>query len=197
MAKIIKTNEKPILPPKRSPIVKGSAFLEQQEIDALHAQTEIDRKKIIADGKLQANHAKEQAMTEGANQAFAEASEQALNIFVERSKYCLDLKSQLKQLTEEISKKILGGKLTLPDAEQDKILNAALSKMRSRHKLKIQTSDVSPLEKLKQLPDFEIETATDLPPGFTRLTTEIGSSLWDDKTAIPKINVSTDQLLRQ
>jgi flagellar biosynthesis/type III secretory pathway protein FliH len=197
MAKIIKTNEKPTPPPKKSPIMKGSLFREQQEIEALQAQTEQDRKKIISLGKQQAASAKEQAMTEGANQAFAEASDQALDIFVERAKYCLDLKGQLKQLTDEISKKILGGKLTLSEPEQDKILDTALNKLRSRHKLKIQVTDISQLEKLKQLPDFDIEAATDLPAGFLRITTEVGSSLWDDKTAISKITASTDQLLRQ
>lgn len=197
MAKIIKGTEKPSLPLKKSPIMKGSLFREQQEISELYAQAETNRKKISSNAKQQALQTKEEAMTQGANQAFAEASEQALEIFIERAKYCADLKGQLKQLTDEISQKILGGKLTLPEAEQDNILNAALNKLRSRHKLKIQATDISQLEKLKQLPDFEVEAVADLPAGFLRIVTEIGSSLWDDKAAIPKITVSIDQLLPQ
>jgi hypothetical protein len=194
MAKIIKTNEKPILPPKKSPIIKGSLYRELQDIEALRAQAEQDRKRIIAEGKQQAISAKEQAMTEGANQAFAEASEQALNIFVDRAKYCVDLMGQLKQLTDEISQKILGGKLTLPKEDQDKILQASVRKIRSRRKLKIQAASITGLEKLAQLPDFEVEAVTDLPAGFLRIVTEVGSSLWDEKAAMAKILGETQAL---
>ncbi len=191
MAKIIKGTEKPTAPVKKSPIMKGSLYREQQEIEALYAQAEQDRKKIISEGKQQAASAKEQAQIEGANQAFAEASKQALALFVERAKYCIDLKGQLKQLSDEISQKILGGKLTLPKPDQEKILQASINKLRSRRKLKIQAANISSLEKLRQLPEFEIEAGTDLPAGFLRMTTEVGSSLWDEKAAIPKITEIT------
>lgn len=194
MAKIIKTNEKPILPPKKSVIIKGTLYQELQDIDALHAQATQDRKKIIAEGKQQAVSAKEQAMTEGANQAFAEASEQALSIFSERAKYCVDLMGQLKQLTDEISQKILGGKLALPAADQDKILLAAIKKIRSRRKFKIQAASIAGFEKLAQLPEFEVEAVTDLPAGFLRVVTEVGSSLWEEKVAINKITSEVSSL---
>lgn len=187
MAQIIKGTEKPTLKPKKSVIIKGSVYQEMQEILVLNAQTEQEHKKIIADGKQQAHLAKEQALVEGANQAFAEAAEQALMIFVERTQYCLELKEPLKRLCDEISQKILGGKLTLPEAEQEKILQAAIQKIRSRHKLKIQAATLGELDKLKALPDFEIETAADLPAGFLRVVTEAGSALWEEKTAIPNI----------
>lgn len=187
MAQIIKGTEKPTLKPKKSVIIKGSFYQEMQEIVVLNAQTEQEHKKIIAKGKEQAHLAKEQALVEGANQAFSEAAEQALLIFAERTQYCLELKEPLKRLCDEISQKILGGKLTLPDSEQEKILQAAIQKIRSRHKLKIQAASLGELDKLKALPDFEIEIATDLPAGFLRVVTEAGSALWEEKIAIPKI----------
>ncbi|MEI6790280.1 MAG: hypothetical protein WCK42_03765 [Myxococcaceae bacterium] len=187
MAQIIKGTEKPTLKPKKSVIIKGSVYQEMQEIVVLNAQTEQEHKKIIAKGKEQAHLAKEQALVEGANQAFSEAAEQTLIIFAERTQYCLELKEPLKRLCDEISQKILGGKLTLSDSEQEKILQAAIQKIRSRHKLKIQAASLGELDKLKALPDFEIEIATDLPAGFLRVVTEAGSALWEEKIAIPKI----------
>ncbi|MEI6805531.1 MAG: hypothetical protein WCK49_03380 [Myxococcaceae bacterium] len=187
MAQIIKGTEKPTPPVRKSLIMKGSLYREQQEVDALYAQAEIDIKNIVSKAKKDVAAAKEQAMTEGANQAFAEASSQALDIFIERTQYCLDLKNQLGQLTQEISRKILGNPLALPQAEQDKILEAAIQKIRSRHKLKIQATNITSLASISNLPDFEIEAATDLPAGFLRVTTEVGSSLWDEKIAAEKI----------
>lgn len=187
MAQIIKGTEKPIPKPKKSAIIKGNLYQELQEVTLLKTQTETERRKIISDAKQQAHLAKEQAMVKGANQAFSEAAEQALQIFIERIHSCTALKDPLKRLCDEISQKILGGKLSLPEPEQDKILEAAIHKIRARRKLKIQAAVLGELEKLKNLPDFDIETATDLPVGFLRISTEVGSALWEEKTAIPQI----------
>ena len=68
-------------------------------------------------------------------------------------------------------------------------------KIRSRHKLKIQVADMKSLESISNLPDFEIEAVTDLPSGFLRIVTEIGSSLWDEKIALGQIASKTQALL--
>lgn len=187
MTQIIKAKEKPTPRPPQSPILKAAVYEELQSIKTLKAQTEAEHKKIITEAKKEAHAAREQALIEGANQAFAEAAEQAVFIFSERIQTCMALKGQLQELCNEISQKILGGKLTLPPAEQDKILEAALFKIRARHKLKIQMANTTPLEKMKSLPDFEVEAAHDLPSGFLRIITEAGSALWEEQLAVPQI----------
>lgn len=187
MAQIIKGTEKPAPISKKSPIIKAEAYQELQEIKKLEAQTEQQRRQIISEAKQQAYLAKEQAMVEGANQAFAQAAKQALSIFTERIQYCNSLKEQLKILCDEITQKILGGKLTLSETEQNTFFDSAIQKIRARRKLKIQAAQMGELEKLKSFPEFEIETTADLPAGFLRIVTEVGIALWEEKDAVPKI----------
>ncbi|MBL4817703.1 MAG: hypothetical protein JKY15_00540 [Deltaproteobacteria bacterium] len=188
MVKIIKgSGEKPEAPKKSSVILKGSVYEEQQQIKALEAETEAQRRQIISDAKVQASHAQEEALVQGANQAFAEASEQAVQIFQDRAQYCSELKEPMKRLAQEIAKKILGASSALPDQQQDELVNQGIQKMRIRRKLKIQLADPSQLEALTKLPDFEIEADNEVTQGFVRIVTEVGSSLWDENQAVPKL----------
>ncbi|MES2503405.1 MAG: hypothetical protein V4534_00850 [Myxococcota bacterium] len=188
MATIIKSTEKPAqIPVTRSVVVKGKAYKEQQDIKELYVKAFADRRSIIDEAKQQAVLAKEQAQVEGANEAFAEAAEMAVQIFMDRAKECADLKAPLTRLSAEISKKILGGPLSLDKANQESVINDGIQKLRSRRKLKIQVSNPETLAAIQKQPDFEIEAATDLPPGFLRVVTEVGSALWDEGHARTKI----------
>lgn len=193
MAPIIKGTEKPTPPAPKSIILKGSVFKEQQDIKALYKQAEEDRKKIIAEAKHQATLAKEQAMTDGANQAFAQAATLALSIFSDRAKYCQDLKNPLQRLATEIAQKILGGLLALDVTKQNALIDTGIEKIRSRRKLKIQLTHPELLAAIHKLPDFEVEAVHDLPEGFLRIVTEVGSALWNEQEAIIKIIQDLEQ----
>lgn len=184
MAKIIKGTEPPTPLKRRSPILKGSEYQEQQDIQALYAEAQTQQVQMTQQAKQQAIESKQKGVAEGAQQAFSEASQLAFELFCERAQTCLALKGPLKQITDEISKKILGSGLTLPQAEQDKILDSAIRKIRARHKIKLQTASPEKFSDLSKFPEFEVEISSEIEPGSIKVITDSGSSLWDEQSAI-------------
>ncbi len=178
MVQIIKKPRTPVT------IIKREAYEEDQEVQKLQTETEKQHQQILSTAKDQAVSAKEQAMQAGADQAFAEAAAMAVDIFKTRAKLCLDLASPMEQLVSEIVQKILGAPLSLEKAKQDTGIRAGITKMRSRRKLKIQLAQADELNFLAQLPDFEVEAASDVPDGFVRVVTEVGSALWGKDAAL-------------
>ncbi len=177
MVQIIKKPRTPVT------IIKREAYEEDQEVQKLQTQTEEQHQQILTTAKEQAVGAKEQAMQAGADQAFAEAAAMAIDIFKTRAKLCLDLEAPMQQLVSEIVQKILGGPLSLDKVKQDSAIRAGISKMRSRRKLKIQLAQPNEFSFLGKLPDFEVEAASDVPQGFVRVVTEVGSALWAQDAA--------------
>lgn len=171
-------------PKKLVTIIKREAWEEQQGVQKLEADTQQQRAQIIAAAKEQATLAKEQAMQAGEVGAFAEAAHVAVNMFIDRAKLCLDLKSAMERLVSEIAQKILGAPLSLDQSKQSAVINQGIAKMRSRHKLKIQLAHPEQLASIAQMPDFEIEAASDVPKNLVRVVTEVGSALWAESEAL-------------
>jgi hypothetical protein len=137
---------------------------------------------------------KEEASADRAAEAFNEASRKAIEIFSERIDYLSRASTETRALANEIVHKILGSALRLDPDRQNRILDAALRRLRGKRKLllqcnaltleKLQQSAPKLLQRLEHEPDIELQEKSDIGAGYFRIVTDAGSALCHQSAAI-------------
>jgi flagellar biosynthesis/type III secretory pathway protein FliH len=179
-------------------VIERDVYRAQQEAREIVKQGELDKKKRLAEGKRQANQAREEAMAKGAADAFAEAAKEAIVIFKNRANRYADVESDIHVLADEITLKVLGSAPSLKTTDVDAIVKAGVNRLRARRRLKLQFSpgrlaqlkveQADVLSRVAAEPDFDLEDASDVNPGFVRVVTDVGGALCDESAAVSTLS---------
>ena len=152
---------------------------------------------MLVEGKKRAAQAHEEAMTQGASEAFAAAAAEALAAFRRRAERYAEAAEDIRALALEVVKKIIGTDPDLGPKDVDAILSRGLAQLRARRRLRLQVGEArlaalaherpNLMKALVSEPDLLIEAAEDVGVGFARVVTEIGGALCAELTALDEL----------
>jgi len=159
---------------------------------------EQEKKKRLSQSAQKVGLATEEAVARGASEAMGEAAKVAITVFNNRADRYADVESDLRVLVEEIVKRILGAKPKLSKKQYDEVIINAINQLRTHRQLKLQFS-MGSLEnmikengelfnQLKAKQDFVIEEAPNVPSGFIRVVTDVGSALCEEKAVLEALS---------
>ncbi len=175
-------------------VIEKETFLAKQEAGELLKRAEDERREILAEGKLRAARAREEAMSRGASEAFAAAAAEALLAFRRRADRYDEAADDIRILAVEITRKLLGTDPDLGPQDIDRILASGLSKLRAKRKLRVlvavgrrtalQYERPNLIKAVDNEPDLLLEEAADVGIGFARVVTEVGGALCAEDNAL-------------
>lgn len=178
-------------------VLEREVYQAQNEAKQILDEAADKREKLLADAKRHAAQAREEAMSKGAAEAFAQAASEALLAFRRRAQRYAEASDDIRTLALEIAKKVLGVDPALPTARVDEIMKKGMAQLRARRRLRVQVpasrleslADERPklMRALKDEPDLVVEPADDVNPGFARVVTEIGGALCAEATALDSL----------
>ena len=183
-------------------VIEKELFLAKQEAEELLRNADVERREILASGKRQAALAHEEAMTRGASEAFARAAEEALVAFRKRADRYAEAADDIRTLAVEIAKKLLGNDPDLGAKDVERILQAGLTQLRAKRKVRVQVSmgrhDDLAFERPNLMkavdasPDLLLEDADDVREGFARVVTEVGGALCAEESALDAVALAVN-----
>jgi flagellar biosynthesis/type III secretory pathway protein FliH len=175
-------------------VVGRELYQAKQDAEHILMRAEQERQQRLAEGKKRAAQAREEAMTQGASEAFAAAAAEALSAFRRRAERYAEAAEDIRALALEVVKKVLGTEPDLGPKDIDVILSRGLAQLRARRRLRLQVSAArlarlsferpNLMKALISEPDLVIEAADDVSDGFARVVTEVGGALCDEATAL-------------
>lgn len=209
MARVIKGQKDIAAPPKvivaEPKQVTGGRVIDRDVYRAginakqIISDGENKRKQLLAEGLHKIDLASEEAISHGATTAIAEAAKKAVLIFFNKAKRNDDIREDLHILVLEMVKKISGTKPLLEDNRYKEIIERGLDAIINHRKIKLQfTKDsfvhfpadiIKLLDKVKLKSDFIVEEAADVPSGYVRVVTDVGSVLCEEKAAFDALSV--------
>ncbi|MCP4498704.1 MAG: ATP synthase F0 subunit B [Deltaproteobacteria bacterium] len=201
MARVIKAGQGvPKHRPSRVPlggnkkVIEKEVYKARQEAADFIGEAEGERDAIIAEGKARASQAHEEALHEGAEEAFSEAAKEALAAFRSRANRYAEAEDDIAILSLELAKKVLGRELSLGDDDLKEILREGMHTLCAKRTLRIQLpveravllQNERPLlmNALDNEPDLVLLDVTDVNPGFARVVIEAGAALCTEQEAL-------------
>jgi flagellar biosynthesis/type III secretory pathway protein FliH len=190
----------PARPPTRVAVDMGKrvigreVYQAKQAAEELLARAELERTRMLEQARRQAAQLREEAMSRGAAEAFAQAATEALLAFRRRAQRYADAADDIRFLAREVVRKVLGTDSDLSAQDVERILQQGMSQLRARRRLRVQVPEArlkalaqerpNLMKTLKDEPDLVIEAATDVSTGFARVVTEVGGALCAEETAL-------------
>jgi flagellar biosynthesis/type III secretory pathway protein FliH len=175
-------------------VIEKEVFFARQEAEDIIKRAEDERRRIVAEGKQRAAQAREEAMTLGASQAFADAAQEALSAFRARAERYDEAADDIRILALEIAAKVLGAPPDLARPEVERIVKKGLEQLRARRKVRILVSTnrrselayerPNLMKAVDAQPDVLVEEADDVGVGFARVVTEVGGALCAEDAAL-------------
>ncbi len=159
---------------------------------------EVERKRRLSEGLKTIALANEAAMVDGAADAFAEVAKAAITVFRNKAHRYVDVESDLRVLVQEIVQKVLGTPSPLDSKEYDALVAKGVLQLRGRRQIKLQF----PQGELAQLKiehsqlmaglekeiDFDLEEVSNVPAGYVRVVTDVGSALCKISAAVQSLS---------
>ena len=143
--------------------------------------------------------ASEEAISHGATTAIAEAAKKAILIFFNKAKRNDDIREDLHVLVLEMVKKISGTKPSLEENRYNEIIDHGMKAITTHRKIKLQFTKgsfakfpadiIKLIDKVKLKSDFIVEEADDVPAGYVRVVTDVGSALCEEKAAFDALSM--------
>jgi flagellar biosynthesis/type III secretory pathway protein FliH len=191
-------------------VIARDIYQAKQEAEELLHKAEQERARMLEQGKRQASQVREEAMSRGAADAFAQAASEALMAFRRRSERYAEAADDIRFLAREVARKVLGTDPDLSAHDVERILQQGMAQLRARRRLRVQVPEArlkelgaerpNLMRVLKDEPDLVIEAASDVGDGFARIVTEVGGALCAEETALNSladaVNVHEQPIIR-
>lgn len=214
MARVIKAGGKSAAPPRRPvgrlgspaapkrPVIEKEVYRAQVRAAEIRKEAEEERERLLVEGKRQAAQLREEAQSEGAAEAFAEAAAEALMAFRRRAERYAEAADDIRSLSLEVVHKILGNSPKLKERAIDAIIEQGMNRLRARRKLRVQLSESrlvalnrerpALVGAINKEPDIVLETVLDVSPGYCRVVTEVGGALCSEQSALDTLAETLD-----
>lgn len=174
-------------------VYKAGQLAKQIMIDG-----EVERKRRLSEGLKTIALANEEAMVDGAADAFTEAAKAAITVFRNKAHRYVDVESDLRVLVQEIVQKILGTPSPLESKDYDGIVAKGILQLRGHRRIKLQFSP-GQLAQLKSENgklmagiekdiEFDLEEVANVPTGQVRVVTDVGSAICPTSAAIQSLS---------
>lgn len=206
MARVIKAGGGSGAPPRRPaarlgapaaqkrPVIEKEVYRAQMRAAEIRKEAEEERERLLAEGKRQAAQMREEAQSEGAAEAFAEAAAEALMAFRRRAERYAEAADDIRSLSLEVVRKVLGQPPKLSERAIRAIIEQGMNRLRARRKLRVQLPESrlialnrerpALVAALNKEPDIVLETVLDVSAGYCRVVTEVGGALCSEQTAL-------------
>lgn len=181
-------------PAHKRQIIEKEVYKAQVRAQEIRKEAEEERERILVEGKRHAAQLREEAQSEGAAEAFAQAAAEALTAFRHRAARYADAADDIQLLALEVVRKILGHSPKLSERAVLAIIEQGMNRLRARRKLRVQLpeSRLMALNRerpalvaaIHKEPDIVLETVTDVSAGFCRVVTEVGGALCSEQAAL-------------
>lgn len=181
-------------PAHKRQIIEKEVYKAQVRAQEIRKEAEVERERILVEGKRHAAQLREEAQSEGAAEAFAQAAAEALTAFRHRAARYADAADDIQLLALEVVRKILGHSPKLSERAVLAIIEQGMNRLRARRKLRVQLpeSRLMALNRerpalvaaIHKEPDILLETVTDVSAGFCRVVTEVGGALCSEQAAL-------------
>jgi flagellar biosynthesis/type III secretory pathway protein FliH len=175
-------------------VIDRELLIARSDSEAVLRAADEERKAVLAAGKRTTAQKYEESLARGAAEAFASAAQEALEAFERRAERCSDAADDIRVLALAIVKKVLGTEPDLGAHEVERIVERGVNGLRARRKLRVQVAPhrtfaliverPNLMKAVAAEPDFLVEDAADVGPGFARVLTEIGGALCAEETAL-------------
>lgn len=214
MARVIKASGTSAEPPRRPAarlgappaqkrqVIEKEVYKAQVRAGEIRKEAEVERERLVAEGKRQAAQLREEAQSEGAAEAFAEAAAEALTAFRRRAERYGDAADDIRSLALEVVRKVLGHSPKLSERAIRAIIEQGMNRLRARRKLRVQLpeSRLIALNRerpglvaaINKEPDILLETVMDVSAGYCRVVTEVGGALCSEQTALDTLSDTLD-----
>ncbi len=159
---------------------------------------EVERKRRLSEGLKEIALASEEAMVDGAAEAFAEVAKAAITVFQNKASRYVDVENDLRVLVQEITKKILGAPPQIDVKDYDAMVAKGIDQLRGHRRIKMQfplgglaklkTENSKLSTHLEKEIDFDLEEISTVPAGHVRVVTDVGSALCQESVAIQSLS---------
>lgn len=175
-------------------VIGGATYEAKQNAEAILTHAQQERQRRLAEGKKLAARTRDEAMHEGAKQAYAEAAHEALLSFKKRAEKYAAASDDIRVLALEIAKKIIGVAPELSGSAVQRAVKEAIAVSRAHRKLRVQIAPER-WQSLKRKrpalwaalykePDIVVESDEDVGVGYARVVTEVSSTLCQEDDAL-------------
>lgn len=175
-------------------VIAREVYNAQRKAQEIAAAAEAERAQRLVEGKRQADQMREEAMAEGAAEAFAQAATEAIEVFRRRAARYSEAAEDVRVLAMEVVRRLIGRDVPLDADTIDRIVFEGIAALRAHRKLRLQvaparlaalsTERPALLAALDAEPDLLLEDASDVNAGYARVVTEIGGALCAEDTAL-------------